>query len=193
MSDDPKTPAVVTATVTPEPVPESFGSGDAAALARDLAHAMYAEDVILKKHGLTPGQFETLKKNEWFATIVKQMEFDWNSPKNTQQRLATEAAVGLENVLPDLIARMKAKNEPLQGIAQLSKVLADIAGVGGANKAPAPATEKFNIVINLGGEQEVYQKTKPVIEALPVANDPVAEVRGSIHSLLALQTEPEPS
>lgn len=190
MSDDPKLPAV-TAPVTPVPLPESFETPAAAQLARDLAIRMYDEPAILKKHGLTPEQFETLRRYEWFQKLVQQLSIEWNTPKNAQQRLATEALVGLESALPDMIARMKVKNEPLAGIAQLSKVLADIAGVGGANRVQAPPTEKFTITINLGADQEIYEKSKAITVEPGSFSDTVTEVSGGLQSLLAIQTEPE--
>ena len=193
MSDDPKVPAVVTATVTAGPLPGRFAPPAAAVLARDLAIGMYDEPVILKKAGLTPEQYQTLKQNPWFQKLVEQMALEWNSPKNVNQRLAIQTAVGLETVLPDVIARAKVKNEPLQGVAQLVKVLADIAGAGGANKQPEPATEKFKITINLGADQEVYEKSRPVAVTVEqtAIDDTLPDINGSIRSLLSLQTEPE--
>lgn len=187
MSDAPLPP--VTAAVTPMPLPESFGTPQAAMLAHDVAVNMYEEPVLLRKHGLSPGQYETLRQYKWFQVLVRDFTEQWNAPKNAQQRLAQEAIVGIESVLPDLIARMKVKNEPLAGIAQLCKIIADIAGVGGANKVAAPQSEKFSITINLGADVEVYEKTKPV--EVDVLNDPVPQISRGIQSLLALQTEPE--
>lgn len=196
MSDDPKTPALVTVAVTPAPLPESFDTPAAAMLARDLAIGMYDEAVILKKAGITREQYETLRTNEWFQKLVEQMAIEWNSPKNAQQRLATLSAVGLETVLPDVIARAKVKNEPLQGVAQLVKVLADMAGANSQNRQNNAPAEKFSITINLGEDKEVYTKTKPVVvieQAPGPLGDPVEEVRSEIQSLLAIQTKPEPA
>ena len=187
MSDNPL-PTPVTVAVTPEPLPQDFGTPQAAMLAYDVAIAMYDEATLIKKHKLTLGQYETLRRWPWFQKLVAKFADDWNAPKNAQQRLASEAIVGLESVLPDLIARMKVQNEPLAGVAQVAKIVADIAGVGGTNKAPAPTSEKFSITINLGADQEIYEKSKPVID---VTVDPVEAVRGGIQSLLEIQTEPE--
>lgn len=184
MSDTPQLPVPI----TPEPLPADFETPAAAQLARDLALRMYEEPVILKKHHLTPGQYETLRQYDWFQRLVEQLSLEWNAPKNAQQRLATEALVGLESVLPDVIARLKVKNEPLAGIAQLSKVIADIAGVGGTNKAAAPATEKFQITINLGADQEVYDKSVPVTVD---GNSALPPDTSGLQSLLTLHTEPE--
>lgn len=194
MSDD--APLPVTATVTPAPLPEGFDMPMVVALARDLAIGMYDEAVLLKKHGITPDQYVTLNAVPYFQTIVRQLSEEWNAPKSAQQRLAIQSAVGLEEVLPSAIARAKVKNEPLNNVAQLIKVLADIAGANQtAGKLQAPAREQFKITINLGADQEVYNKTKPtmVIENTEAPPDQPAlqpQPQG-FGGLLALQTDPE--
>lgn len=189
MSDDP----LVTAAVTPVPLPEYFDTPAMVQLARDLAIGMYDEAIILKRAGLTPGMYETLKQNPYFQKFVEQMAIDWNQPKNAQQRLALQAAVGLEKVLPTVIGRAEIKNEPLQAVAQLVKVLGDLAGANNQNKQAAAPSEKFTITINLGADTETYEKTKPVVEVANDFDDPIQEVRSGIQSLLTLQTEPETS
>lgn len=194
MSDDAPLP-VTAAVTTPVPLPEGFSVPQVVALARDLAMDMYDPQVLLKKHGISAGQFTALEAMPYFQKVVKELAEEWHAPKNSQQRLAIGAAVGLEEVLPDVIARAKIKNEPLQGVAQLVKVLADIAGANqSANRQAAPAREQFKITINLGADQEVYAKTKPVI-ILEAAQDPdlpaVQSQPQGFGSLLTLSPEPE--
>lgn len=194
MSDDAPLPVTVAVT-TPAPIPEGFSVPGIVALARDLAIGMYDEGVLLKKHGISDAQYLTLKEVPYFITVVKQMSEEWNAPKSAQQRLAVQTAVGLEEVLPDVIARAKIKNEPLQGVAQLIKVLSDIAGASGNSRQQAPPTEKFKITINLGADTEIYNKSKPVItlEAGPQESDPeeVQSQPSGFGELLSLQTDPE--
>lgn len=191
MSDDPV--STVTAAVTPAPIPESFPIPAVVALARDLAIGMYDEAVILRKHGITPEQYETLKTVPYFQNTVKKASEDWNAPRSAQERLAIQTAVGLEEVLPDVIARAKVKNEPLQGVAQLVKVLADICGANSAaGKQNIAPREQFKITINLGADTEVYNKTKPAItiDASPEAVE-LQPQPGGFGSLLTLSPEPE--
>lgn len=192
MSDDPKPPAVVTAAVTPQPIPEGFSIPGVVALARDLAMEMYDEPVLLKKHGISEAQYATLKTVPYFINTLKSMAEEWHGTTNSQQRLAMQTSIGLEEVLPDVIARAKVKNEPLQGVAQLVKVLAEICGAAGSNRQQAPASERFKITINLGADTEVFEKSKPVItvEAESAPQQVQSQPQG-FGSLLTLQTEPE--
>lgn len=192
MSDAPL--PVTAAVTTTAPLPEGFSVPGVVALARDLAIGMYDEAVLLKKHGITTEQYATLNAVPYFQNIVKQLAEEWNAPKSAQQRLAIQTAVGLEEVLPDVIARAKIKNEPLQGVAQLVKVLADIAGANQtAGKQQAAPREQFKITINLGADQEVYNKTKPtiVLETNPGADVAPEQHATGFGSLLSLQTDPE--
>lgn len=196
MSDDPKVPAIVTAAVTPAPLPDGFTVPGAVALARDVAIEMLELPAILRKHAVTAEQYATLKEVPYFKNIVEEFARQWNAPSSVTQRLAQQTAAGLEEVLPDVIARMKIKNEPLQGIAQLAKVLADIAGVGGSARQAPQANEKFKIVINLGADTQTFEKSKPIINIMPDPDPPadVAEIQSfsqGFGSLLAIQTEPE--
>lgn len=191
-------PLPVTATVTtPAPLPEGFSMPGVVSLARDLAMDLYEEPVLLKKHGITTSQYATLKAIPYFQSIVKRLAEEWNAPKSAQERLAIGAAVGLEEVLPDVIARAKVKNEPLQGVAQLVKVLADIAGANqAAGRQTTAPREQFKIVINLGADQEVFSKSRPTVtleanpepEAMGLGVPPQPQGFGS---LLTLSPEPE--
>jgi len=180
---------LVTVAVSPPALPENFSIPQAAALARDLSISMYDREVILRKHRVTDAQCKVLENNPYFIKLLEQAAAEWNSPRSIQQRLALEAAVALEGVLPDVVARMSAKTEPLSGVVEAGKLLTKVAGIG-EKSAPGPAGEKFTITIDLsggGGEKQTFEKTlPPVIEAFPV--QPFAE---GAAALLDLYTEPE--
>lgn len=163
MPDDPKTPAL-TATVNPPvtmPVgtPPSWTVVELAALARDLAIGMYDLSVILSKHMITAAEHKAIMAMPYFQKLLEQAATEWNKPTNINDRLALEAAVGLEIAMPSIISRMKVQNEPLQGIVQAAKVLTEIAGAGGSKDKAQGPQEKFKIVINLGGEPRIVEKS----------------------------------
>jgi len=161
MTDEPTGTALVTVAVTtPAPLPPGFTVPGVAALARDLAIHLYDEDVTLKKHGITAEQFETLSAVSFFTRMLEAASLDWNSTKTINQRLALEAAVTLEEALPDIGARMKKSDEALSGVVEAGKLLAKVAGLGEA-KTQAPPGEKFTITINLGADTLKYDKTRP--------------------------------
>lgn len=198
MSDD--TTPVVTAAVTPVPLPENFSVPQMMSLARDLVLQMYDRPVILKKHNVTEAQCAYLEANDYFKKIMHELGVEWNSPRTSTERLAVQTAVGLETVLPDAIARISIKNEPLAGVAQMVKVLADIAGANAAAKQKQAPGEKFTININLGGDKETYEKTRPPVITLDAAPGPdagtdahmaVQSLAQGAAALLSIQTEPE--
>ncbi len=196
MSDDaPDDQAIVTVPVTaPHPLPPGFTIPGAVAIAKDVAIGMYDMPAILKKHEITPEQYAFLETLPYFQDVLKQQANEWFGPKNSQQRLAIQASTGLEQVLPDAIARVSIKNEPLQGIAQLVKVLADIAGASGNTRQPSAPAERFKITINLGADTEVYNKSKPVFNLdIEETGDPspVQPQSQGLGPILTLRTDPE--
>lgn len=130
-----------------------------ASLVRDIAHNMYDIPVILEKHGLSQEQYDRLKDNEFFKKAVEATTLEWNAPQNTKRRLALEAAIAIEDSLPDVVARLSKNNEPLPGIVALLKLLSEIAGVSGTAAASQPQAvgAKFNITFNLGDDKIQYK------------------------------------
>lgn len=163
------------------PMPEGWNMQKVSALVRDLAQNMYDIDVILKRHNLTEQQYRFLADNEYFKSALQQFTVDWNTASNTQKRLALEAAIYLEDGLPNVAARMNKPTEPLADVVALVKVLAEIAGTIGAKAANQPnaPTEKFKIIINLGAdvlERNATTSLPPLIDVSPVStggNDPL--------------------
>ena len=156
----------VTTPVT-TPLPDGWTIQALAALARDIAINLYAEDVILAKHSLNSAQYAEIAKHEVFQRLVEAAAADWNSSKSIQQRLALEAAVTLETTMPTIGARMADVKEPLNAVIEAGKLLAKMSGVG-ESKTPQAAGEKFTITINLGADTLKYEKTRQIeIQSIP--------------------------
>jgi hypothetical protein len=147
----------VTVTVTPD-LPPDWDVRHIAAFVRDIAVNLYPEGKILAKHGITPEQYATIKDNPFFKKAMEQALIEWNSPQSTQKRLAMEAAIALEEAMPVIAARMHKSTESLRDIVEVSKLFAKMAGVGETSATNAP-TEKFSVVINLGGDKQVFEKS----------------------------------
>lgn len=158
--------ALVTAPVTPPTVmPDGWTIHRVAALVRDLAINMYDLPVILKKHGLTEAQHKLLAANEFYQRALEAATIEWNSPQGVKKRLALESAIGIEDALPTLVARLGKTSEPLAAVVPLLKVLAEISGaVGNSNRQDSQVGEKFKIVINLGGDTQNFEKERNPIE-----------------------------
>jgi hypothetical protein len=161
MSDEKPLPFPVTAAVKPADVANPYTIQTIAALVRDLAMNMYDLDYILVKHGLTQDEYDGLRENEFFKRAMEVAATEWNSPMSTNKRLAMQAAIGLEDAMPVMAARMLKNNEPVQNIIEIAKIFTKIAGVG-EDKAAAVPTEKFHITIDLGGDIQRFEKNRPL-------------------------------
>lgn len=132
-------------------LPDGWDIHKVAALVRELAVNMYDEDVTLKKYVLTKEQFNLLNENKFFKQALEVATAEWNSPQSTNKRLALEAAITLETVMPSIGARLQKPDEPLPGIIEGAKLLAKMASIG-EDKTGGVPTEKFSIVINMGAD-----------------------------------------
>ena len=158
MSETSKLAFPVTAAVNPPADPYTIQS--IAALVRDLAVNMYDLDYILKKHNLTQDEYDGLCRNEFFKRAMEVAAVEWNGPMSTHKRLAMQAAIGLEDAMPRMAARMMKDNEPVANIVELAKIFTKISGVGEEKTVTAP-TEKFHITIDLGGDVVRFEKSRP--------------------------------
>lgn len=156
----------ITATVNPLPTPDPYTIQSIAALVRDLAVNMYDIDYILKKHRLTQDEYEGLCKNEFFKRALEVAATEWHSPLSTNKRLAMQAAIGLEDAMPKMAARMHKESEPLANIVEVARLFAKIAGAGEEKTTNIPS-EKFTITINLGADTEHFEKTRPTLSLQP--------------------------
>lgn len=167
-------------------MPEGWTIHKSASLVREIAQNMYDLPTILAKFQLDQGQYDRLKDNEFFKKAVEATTIEWNAPQNTKKRLALEAAIALEDALPDVAARLKKSNEPLPGIVQLVKVLSEIAGVTGqaTQGQPSNAGAQFKITFNLGADQASFAKRAPAFD--PATLQPLPERAGTDAALQQL-------
>lgn len=150
----------VTAPVT---LPPDFTIHNIAALVRDVAIQLEDMPAILKKHGLSQLQYDSLANNQFFQHVLQDAIKNWHAPQSTKERVALAAAIALEDALPKIAARMTAGREDLADVVETAKLFADLAGMGpkAAPTTTAPG-EKFSININLGGDVQTITTTRPV-------------------------------
>src|SRR5262245_17379940 len=98
MTDQPTENIVILPPVKP---PKDWTMAKIAALVRDVAQDIYELPEILERNNITAAQFKYLSDNEFFKTTVEQYRTEWYSASNTHKRIALEAAIALEEALPD--------------------------------------------------------------------------------------------
>lgn len=135
-------------------MPDGWTLQKVASLVGDVAQNMYELPYLLKKHALTEEQYAYLQQNIFFQRALEADIITWNGANSIQKRLALQAAIAVENAMPTVAARLSKPTEPLSDVVALLKILSEIAGTIGAKAvAQTPTnTEKFKIIINMGGD-----------------------------------------
>lgn len=169
----------LTAAVTPPPLPEGWTINKVAALVHELAINMYDVKTILDKYGLSEQQFESLQGNEFYKKCYESAVFEWNKPQSINKRIALESAVGIEAVLPTIVARCASTGETLPNVVAALKVLAELSGsIGNQNRAQEAPREQFKITINLGADTQSFQKSSAPPGLLEIQPFPQGESQG---------------
>lgn len=141
---------------------------DADKLLRDLAAEVACDSFdledVLKARDLTYDEFKEIERQPRFQMYLREAISSWNSTANTQERVRAKAALAVENLLPNMVARIADTREPLSAKTELFKALMKAGAIGEKDKAGGEGGEKVSIVINLGDNSVRLQKT---IQTLP--------------------------
>lgn len=159
-------------------LPDDFDYGRLASLARETAMDIKELETILRQFGLSSDQYAVIQQMPLYQQILQAEQQQWQSTKNTPDRIKLEAAALFEEAMPKLYARIINPMENLNHAIEGAKLIAKVAGVG-ESQGPATAGEKFSITINLGDKPVTYERQlNPVIEgeacsgASPLPADP---------------------
>lgn len=188
MTETPASPPPVTATVT-APHPVERDPTLLAGIAHEVAWDLDKMENILQKYGLTPDEYALrIQPNEFYQRILNKAIDEWNKADSTEKRLQMKARVALELNMHHVVNRMRDAKEPLSNVVQAGKLIAEIGGLAGINKAPPTGSgERVVINIDLGGEKLRIDKSAdpkivearagPSLQSLPEGESQNDEVR----------------
>lgn len=141
-----------------------------AKLAGELASATFSPDKVLQKFNLTMEQFrQYVEPNPFFKQAYDAAVIEWHAATSTLKRLKIRSAVGLEQVLPTLLARIDDRAEALPGAVQAATLVAKMAGAGEERQAQG-SSERFTISINIGSKK-IEQVVEPTIDLTPTPKE----------------------
>lgn len=141
-----------------------------AKLAGELASATFTPAKVFEKFGLTSEQFKQyVESNPFFKQAYDAAVIEWHSATSTLKRLKIRSAVGLEETLPTLLARMADRTEALPGVVQATTIVAKMAGAGEERQAQG-SSERFTISINIGSKK-IEQVVEPTIDLTPTPKE----------------------
>jgi hypothetical protein len=140
-------------------------------LAREIAMDLNSIETILETLQIDEPQWEEIKANPRFQTLLESEVIAWQSASNTAERVKLKAASMIEEWLPELYTRMNDGKEALTAKIEAGKLAARLAELGLTKANVEGVGEKFSITINLGADNQLTfnkqlppQVTKKVIE-----------------------------
>lgn len=134
---------------------------------------------ICGQHGITEQYFKnTVAVNPFFKRVLEQYVIEWNSVKNTPERVKWKAQALTELALPTLGARMLDGKETLPAVTEAAKLVSRLGSLDNDKGNPGAAGEKFTITINLGPDN-----------SLTLEKDAEASSGSSLHAIPQGPTE----
>lgn len=137
-------------------------------IATELATGLSDAASIRARYGITDEQWETLKKNQVFRTMLAEALQKWRGDHNASARIQLKADIVIEDAIPAYDNMIHSKDIPASERINAGKLLAQLAGrtnrSDGSTAAPGTG---FTLNINIGGAEKL------VIDghALPAGED----------------------
>jgi len=146
-------------------------------LARELAMDIKDPAQIQQAHAISPLEWEQITATPLFLDYYRQAVGEWQSAKNTPERVRLKSLMIVEEALPEFYARMHDPKEPLSAKTEVLKTVSRLGGVGG-NVDGTISGEKLSVTINLGADQQVRIEK----DITPALFEPVVTSPGNINS-----------
>jgi hypothetical protein len=124
-------------------------------LAREIAMDIREVDDIIKLHGLSVIEFDAIKKNPRFQSLLSSEVVAWQSAINTSERVKLKSGAMIEEWLPELYSRMNDRNEALMAKLKGGELLAKLAGYGVPDVKESNVGDRLTITINLGADKKL--------------------------------------
>lgn len=139
---------------------EHFTMDNLAELAREIAGSVHGYPPVIERRKITLDQYKTIAQNQFFVDMLRQSVQEYQRIDSAQKRAKQKAAVAFEHAIPTMGARINDPREPLEKVAQMAKVLADVGGIGSRDQTAGPQ-ERITISIDLGADTKLtFEKSK---------------------------------
>ncbi len=113
---------------------------------------------ILGNHGVSDSQWQSIKNNITFSSMLAQAVIEWNAAVNGSQRVEVKAATIVESLLPRYYAELENTSHPLNHRTELFKLIARFAKIGNDDEKVAVGSGSgFNLNISIGQQPMVIQ------------------------------------
>lgn len=130
--------------------PDIYGDQRMLVLAREIASDIYEIEDIIKRHGLSREQFETILRNPHFTKLLEDAAIAWGEALNTPERIKIKSLTMLEDWLTTAYQILHEPKYSLRDKVELAKLVGRFAGMGEKGVMDTSGGERISISINMG-------------------------------------------
>lgn len=136
-------------------------------IATELAAGLSDAAAVRKRYGISPEQWEVLKKSEVFRNMLADAVRKLRGDMNAGARIQMKADIVLEDAIPAYDDIIHSKESPAQAKIDAGKLLAQLTGRTGKGEAGVgPIGGGFTLNINLGDREKLVIDGKNIPVAL---------------------------
>lgn len=124
-------------------------------IAAELAAGLSDAAAVRERYGISPDQWDTLKKSPVFRRMLADAIREFGGDLNAGNRIQKKADIVLEDAIPAYDTMIHNNDVPAQARIDAGKLLAQLAGrTAKTGDGNVPAGGGFTLNINLGGGRE---------------------------------------
>lgn len=132
-----------------------------ASIAREIALDINPIEIILKTHGITDKQFQTIQKRKDFQVLVAEQLQLWQSSLSVAERVKLKSQHLVEQSLEQMFKLLHDPKFSDTAKVELLKALQRGGGIGVVTN-DKPTGEKISIIIDLGADKQLkFEKQLP--------------------------------
>jgi hypothetical protein len=133
----------------------SFDNVTLLKLAREIAMDIAPLGDVLSRLQIDQNEWETISKQPSFQGLLRSELEAWQSATNTAERVKLKSLSMVEEVLPEMYARMHDGRENLTAKNEVLKTISRLAGIGGSTVDGSVSGERLSVTINLGADHQL--------------------------------------
>lgn len=105
---------------------------------------------LCAKYGLTDAQLERITASPLMQQLIRDAEAEWGGAANTAERIRLKSGMGLEEVIPLVVALAADVKSGVSNRLDAVRLLHDLSGLRKQEAMQAASPERFTLVMNIG-------------------------------------------
>lgn len=120
-------------------------------IAQELAQRIEPKETILRKYDISPGEWDVIRKTQYFRELLREATEEWNSPASADDRIRLKSKKALEDSIVTLYEIAHNERNPPKARIDAVERMSRMSGIERQAETPkGGGAGGFSININIG-------------------------------------------